>query len=77
MSDDTIAFLQFLKSANSLPLIVHRHVIDLLGSNLDNHKVTDMGTDLATLLALAAFDGRGSEDLSPLYLRNSRYTGVG
>jgi tRNA threonylcarbamoyladenosine biosynthesis protein TsaB len=77
MSDDTIAFLQFLKSANSLPLIVHRHVIDLLGSNLDNHKVTDIGTDLASQLALAAFDGRGSEDLSPLYLRNSRYTGVG
>lgn len=77
VSDDQDLFLEFVRRRPGTPLFVHSLLIARLGSALDESSVTSIGTDLASLIAEAVLSGVGSEDLSPIYLRNSRYTGVG
>ncbi|HKX84886.1 MAG TPA: tRNA (adenosine(37)-N6)-threonylcarbamoyltransferase complex dimerization subunit type 1 TsaB [Pyrinomonadaceae bacterium] len=77
VSDDHSLFLEFLGTRTGTRLFLHSLLIERLGADLDAYPVTDIGTDLASPIARAVIGGEGSEDLTPIYLRNSRYTGVG
>jgi tRNA threonylcarbamoyladenosine biosynthesis protein TsaB len=77
ISDDHSLFLEFVKNRSISRLFLHSLLLERLAADLDAYQVTNIGTDLASLIAAAALEGKGSDDLEPIYLRNSRYTGVG
>lgn len=77
MSDSASLFLDFLKTHRQTAIYAHSLLIEHVQNETPGRPIYDIGTDLAAMIGRAVRAGFGSEDLKPIYLRTSRYTGVG
>ncbi|HEV8593708.1 MAG TPA: tRNA (adenosine(37)-N6)-threonylcarbamoyltransferase complex dimerization subunit type 1 TsaB [Pyrinomonadaceae bacterium] len=79
ISDEAEKFLEYVQAQPKAAICAHTQVIERFGDRLDylGLSVVDVGRDLASYIASSAAKHPGSHSLEPIYLRNSRYTGIG
>lgn len=74
-SDSENIFLEFLARRPGIPILAHSFLIERLPMPSPN--VHNIGSGIAACVGSAINAGLGSDQLEPIYLRNSRYSGVG
>lgn len=79
ISDEAEKFLEYVQAQPKAAICAHPQVIERFGDRLDylGLSVVDVGSNLASYIASSAAKHPGSHSLEPIYLRNSRYTGIG
>jgi tRNA threonylcarbamoyl adenosine modification protein YeaZ len=79
VSDDAAKFIDYIKQQPSATVCAHTQVVEQFGELLSSLgvPVIDIGRNVASIISLAAGRHPGSHNLEPIYLRNSRYAGIG